>query len=155
MPVFWKYWLYYVDVFTYSSSASRYPSRARIDADLPLDISTVVGGLLWFVTWDKPVVCTLEELTDFDPPSGQTCGQYLETFLTKYNPGANLLNPDATNGCQVCPYRTGNDYLSTIELGGPAVGWRNVGITGIFVISSYAMVFLMMKLRTKATKRAD
>jgi ATP-binding cassette subfamily G (WHITE) protein 2 (SNQ2) len=97
----------------------------------------------------------VDELTNFDPPIGQTCGQYLETFLTKYNPGANLLNPQATEGCQVCPYRTGNDYLNTIELGGSEDGWRNVGITAIFVISSYGMVFLMMKLRTKASKRAD
>jgi hypothetical protein len=33
-------------------------------------------------------------------------------------------------------------------------GWRDVGITALFCISSYALVFLMMKLRSKATKTA-
>jgi ATP-binding cassette subfamily G (WHITE) protein 2 (SNQ2) len=45
--------------------------------------------------------------------------------------------------------------LRTINITEVTTGWRNVGITGIFVVSSYAIVFLMMKLRTKATKKAD
>jgi ABC-type multidrug transport system permease subunit len=114
-----------------------------------------MGSILWFVLWDQPVNCRPDELTNFDPPSGQTCGAYLETFLTQYNPGANLLNPESTSGCQVCSYRSGTDYLRTINITEVTTGWRNVGITGIFVVSSYAIVFLMMKLRTKATKKAD
>ena len=30
-----------------------------------------------------------------------------------------------------------------------------VGITALFCLSSYALVFLMMKLRSKATKKAE
>ncbi len=63
MPDFWKYWLYYLDVFTY-----------------------IMGAILWFVLWDVPIICKPNELTTFDPPGGQTCGAYLETYLTEYNP---------------------------------------------------------------------
>jgi ATP-binding cassette subfamily G (WHITE) protein 2 (SNQ2) len=132
IPEFWRYWLTYLDVFTY-----------------------IMGSILWFVLWDKPVNCRPGELTDFDPPQGQTCGAYLDQFLTQYNPGANLLNPDSTSGCQVCAYTSGTDYLRTINIAERTTGWRDIGITGIFVVSSYAIVFLMMKLRTKATKKAD
>ena len=132
MQDFWKYWLYYLDVFRY-----------------------IINSILWFVLWDQPVVCSADELTNFDPPQGQTCQSYLNTYLTQYNPGANLINPEATSGCQVCPYSSGTDYLATININAATTGWRDIGITGIFVISSYAIVFLMMKLRTKATKKAD
>lgn len=132
IPNFWKYWLYYLDVFTY-----------------------IMGSMLWFVIWDEPVTCRPEQLARFDPPQGMTCAAYLEPYMTTVNPGANLLNPVATAGCQVCTYTTGTDYLRTINIKEVYTGWQFVGITGIFVLSSYMLVFVMMKLRTKATKKAD
>jgi ATP-binding cassette subfamily G (WHITE) protein 2 (SNQ2) len=101
------------------------------------------------------VACTPSELAHFDPPDGVTCFDYLLIYLVGVNPGANLLNPSATADCQVCPYSSGTDYLATINIKQKTDGWRNVGITGIFVISSYALVFVLMKVRTKATKRAE
>lgn len=35
------------------------------------------------------------------------------------------------------------------------LGWRDVGITAIFACSSYLLVFVLMRLRTKATKKAS
>jgi 5-bromo-4-chloroindolyl phosphate hydrolysis protein len=34
-------------------------------------------------------------------------------------------------------------------------GWRNAGIVVVFVVGIYSLVFLTMKLRTKATKKAE
>jgi ABC-type multidrug transport system permease subunit len=132
IPAFWRYWLYYLDVFTY-----------------------VMGSILWFVMWDQPVNCRANELATFNPPDGQTCGAYLNSYMTTVNPGANLLNPEAVSGCQVCTYTSGTDYLRTINITDKTDGWMMIGISGIFVVSSYALVFVMMKLRTKATKKAD
>ncbi|KAJ9095227.1 hypothetical protein QFC20_006704 [Naganishia adeliensis] len=132
IPAFWRYWLYYLDVFTY-----------------------VMGSILWFVMWDQPVNCRPNELATFNPPDGQTCGAYLNSYVTTVNPGANLLNPSASANCQVCTYTTGTDYLRTLNITDKTDGWIMIGITGIFVVSSYALVFVMMKLRTKATKKAD
>jgi ABC-type multidrug transport system permease subunit len=129
---FWRYWLYYVNPFTY-----------------------LIGALLWFGVWETPVTCTRQELAIFNTPSSETCQQYLAEYLSQINPGANLLNPLATSGCEVCPYTTGTDYLRTLNITASYTGWRNVGITAIFCVSSYALVLALMKLRTKQSKTAE
>jgi ATP-binding cassette subfamily G (WHITE) protein 2 (SNQ2) len=108
-----------------------------------------MGSLLIFTNFDSPVTCTSDELAIFNPKPNETCAQYLAEFMM------NLLNPDATSSCQVCQYRSSNDYLATVNLGEYEYGWRDTGIVAIFVFSSYAMVYLLMKLRTKATKNAE
>lgn len=114
-----------------------------------------MSSILSFGLRDAKVTCSSRELAVFDPPTGQTCANYLATYLTQYNTAANHLNPEATASCQVCQYSTGTGYLATLNLGDKVDGWRDIGITAIFVCSSYALVFALMKLRTKATKTAD
>ncbi|GIK07657.1 hypothetical protein Aspvir_003323 [Aspergillus viridinutans] len=109
MQPFWRYWLYYLDPFTY-----------------------LVGGLLGEVLWDVKVRCEPSELVRFSAPVGQTCGEYMAAFLAE-KPGYLLMG-----------MRRRERYYS----------WRDTGITALFCISSYAMVFLMMKLRSKKTKSA-
>ena len=61
---------------------------------------------------------------------------------------------DATDVCEYCIYSRGSEYLGSLELGKYVYGWRDICITLLFVISSYGLVFIMMKLRTKQTKTA-
>ncbi|KAG7122807.1 ABC multidrug transporter atrB like protein [Verticillium longisporum] len=130
---FWKYWMYYLDPYNYLMSA-----------------------LLVFTTWDKPVRCRPSELAIFDPPANETCGAYLAAFQqTAMGRGSNLLNPDATAGCEVCQYTEGGDFLRTLNLDEKYYGWRNAAIVVIFCMGFYALVYIMMKLRTKATKKAE
>ncbi|KAF4170995.1 hypothetical protein CNMCM8927_002959 [Aspergillus lentulus] len=129
---FWRYWMYYVDPFNY-----------------------LMSSLLVFTTWDKPVHCKPEELAVFDPAPNQTCGEYLNVYQRGVGVGTNLLNPDDTFGCRVCQYTEGGDYLRTLNLQEQYYGWRNAGIVVVFVVGIYGLVFLMMKLRTKATKKAE
>jgi ATP-binding cassette subfamily G (WHITE) protein 2 (SNQ2) len=114
----------------------------------------LMSSLLIFTTWDTKVTCNASELSIFDPPQGQTCQQYLAPFQQGMGVGSNLLNPDAEAQCQVCQFTTGADYLRTLNLPEEYFGWRNAAIVVLFSFSSYALVYLMMKLRTKATKRA-
>ncbi|OQV10163.1 hypothetical protein CLAIMM_14198 [Cladophialophora immunda] len=134
IQAFWRYWLYWLNPFTY-----------------------LMGGLLVFPLFDKPVVCRESEFALFDTPAGQTCREYLADFMQGQSPGArmNLTNPDATRGCRVCQYTRGSDYLWTVNLKDYYYGWRDNAIVVIFVISSYALVYALMKLRTKATKKAE
>lgn len=132
ITAFWRYWLYYLNPFNY-----------------------LIGALLIFTTWDVPVNCRETELAIFPPPSGQTCGAYLEEFLQGMGRASNLLNPEATDSCRVCQYTTGTDYLQTLNLNEWVYGWRNVGIIGIFVFSGYALVFALMALRTKKSLKAE
>ncbi|KAI1757888.1 putative ABC multidrug transporter [Xylaria castorea] len=126
---FWRYWLYYLNPFNY-----------------------LVGGLLVPVAWDTEVQCKANELTSIPLPPDTTCGDYMAEFLSQY-PGY-VTDAGNTTMCAYCPYSTGADYLRTLNFNERYYGWRDVGITALFCISSYALVFLMMRLRTKATKTA-
>ncbi|KAF2721956.1 hypothetical protein K431DRAFT_312141 [Polychaeton citri CBS 116435] len=129
---FWKYWLYYIDPFNY-----------------------LMGALLVFTDFDKPVRCTEAEFAIFDPPVNQTCGEYLSPYLAGPGSRNNLTNPDAFSSCKVCEYNRGSDYLYTVNLNDYYYGWRDAAICVIFAFSSYALVFALMKLRTKASKKAE
>jgi ABC-type multidrug transport system permease subunit len=150
---FWRYWLYYINV-----SLSLCPASSGYTDSSPQSIKPftyLIGALLWFGMWGTPVTCTMQELAIFNTPNGETCQLYLAEYLSQINPGANLLNPLATSGCQVCPYTTGTNYLQTVNITESSDGWRNVGITAIFCVSSYALVLALMKLRTKQTMAAE
>lgn len=129
---FWRYWIYYLDPFNY-----------------------LMGSLLTFTTFSAPVICAEVEFAVFDPPSGQTCQQYLGPYQMGMGARTNLTNPDATAGCRVCEYRNGSDYLYSVNLEDYYYGWRDAGIVVLFAVSSYAMVYLLMKLRTKRSKTAE
>lgn len=131
LNVFWKYWFYYLNPFNY-----------------------VLGGMLTFGIWNAKVTCSSDEFAYFDPPNG-TCKDYLSDFIAGAGSAINLINPEATSQCQVCEYSRGSDYLKTLNINHYYYGWRDAGICVIFALSGYALVFVMMKLRTKASKKAE
>lgn len=114
-----------------------------------------MGSLLTFVDFDWVIHCNDDEFAVFDPPSGETCGTYLRTYLEGAGARNNLTNPDATSSCKVCEYQRGSDYLYTVNIKDYYYGWRDAAICVIFVFSSYALVYALMKLRTKASKKAE
>lgn len=115
----------------------------------------LMGALLVFVDFDWQIECNESEFAIFDPPSNQTCGQYLAAWTNGPGSRNNLTNPDATAGCRVCQYNRGSDYLYTVNLNDYYYGWRDTAICVIFAFSSYGLVYLLMKLRTKASKKAE
>ncbi|KAI4160960.1 MAG: hypothetical protein LQ342_005245 [Letrouitia transgressa] len=129
---FWRYWIYYLNPFNY-----------------------LMGSILTFTVYDVEVTCGDSEFALFDTPNNQTCAEYLGSYLAGLGSRTNLINPEATSGCRVCQYRRGSDYLATLNISEYYHGWRDAAIVVIFAISSYVMVFLFMKLRTKATKKAQ
>lgn len=128
---FWK-WQYWVNPFHY-----------------------LMSSILVFTSWETKVNCAPHEFALFNPANGTTCGEYLSGYLQGMGASANLINPDATEGCRVCQYRDGSDWLKTLNIETYSVGWRDAGIVVLFVFSSYGMVYLMMKLRTKMSKKAE
>lgn len=130
--VFWRYWLYYINPFKY-----------------------LMGSLLVFNVWDTEVHCTDNEFAAFNSPNGSTCGQYLSSYMEGPGSRMDLTNPEATSDCRVCQYRMGSDYLYTLNLKAYYYGWRDAAIVALFAISSYALVYFLMKLRTKASKKAE
>lgn len=130
IQAFWRYWIYYLNPFNY-----------------------LMGSLLVFNLWGDKVQCTDSEFAVFNPPDGQTCGEYMADYLAR-EPG-HLANPGATSDCKVCPFGSGSDYLKTLYLEDYSYGWRDAGIVVLMVFSSYGLVFLLMRLRTKASKKAE
>jgi ABC-type multidrug transport system permease subunit len=117
----WRYWLYYLNPFNY-----------------------LMGSMLVFTTFDVPVHCGRNEFAVFNTPDGQSCGEYLADYMQGLGSRTNLLNPNDTQDCRVCPYRTGSDYLYTMNLKGYYYGWRDAAIVALFAISSYACVYALM-----------
>ena len=78
-----------------------------------------------------------------NPPSGQTCSQFLDPFIARA--GGYLTNPTASTGCEYCQFRTTDQFLSTsfnIEYGHH---WRNFGFLWVFLLSipgEYVLVIL-------------
>jgi len=132
IQVFWRYWIYWMNPFNY-----------------------LMGGLLVFNIWDTDIHCKEEEFALFNPPNGTSCGDYLGPYMETIGARMNLTNPLATESCKVCEYTHGSDYLYTINLKEYYYGWRDIGIVAIFALSSYGLVYLLMKLRTKASKKAE
>ncbi|KAG9193646.1 hypothetical protein G6011_03681 [Alternaria panax] len=129
---FWRYWIYYLNPFNY-----------------------LMGALLVFTDFEWEINCSESEFAMFDPPANQTCGDYLQAWTAGPGSRTNLVNPDATSDCRVCQYTKGSDYLYTVNLNEYYYGWRDAAICVIFAISSYALVYGLMKLRTKASKKAE
>lgn len=115
IPVFWRYWLYYLNPSTYW-----------------------IGGVLAATLVDIPVRCLDTEAARFNPPPGQTCAQYAGTFASA-SPGY-LLNPSATADCGYCPYTSGTDYLATLHVT-PGNKWGYMAIFLTFCISNWALVY--------------
>jgi ATP-binding cassette subfamily G (WHITE) protein 2 (PDR) len=88
---------------------------------------------------DRPVVCSSTETSHFDPPSGQTCGQYLADYL-QTAPGV-LQNPDATTNCQYCPLSSSDQFLAGSKIYYNE-RWRNFGIMFAFIGFNIAMAVL-------------
>jgi ABC-type multidrug transport system ATPase subunit len=101
LNVFWRYWLYYLDPFTY-----------------------VVQALFTLTVWDVKVKCAASELSIITPPPNQTCGSYMADFITAHS--GYLNNPEALSDCEYCQYSMGSDYAKTFNINSKTYGWRGV-----------------------------
>ncbi|TVY42933.1 Brefeldin A resistance protein [Lachnellula subtilissima] len=132
ITAFWRYWIYWLNPFNY-----------------------LMGSLLSFTSFSAPVHCAELEFANFNPPLNQTCGVYLADYMGGMGARTNLTNPDDISHCKVCEYRTGSDYLTSLNLADYYYGWRDAGIVVLFACVGYAMVYMLMKLRTKQSKKAE
>jgi ABC-type multidrug transport system permease subunit len=111
LPGFWIF-MYRVSFFTYW-------------------VKSMAAAMLW----GRPVTCAATELSVFDPPSGLSCGTYLEPYL-QMAPGR-LLNPSATRNCSYCALSSADQYLSAdgIEW---SDRWGNFGYLWVYIVFNVA-----------------
>ncbi|CBF71034.1 hypothetical protein AN6581.2 [Aspergillus nidulans FGSC A4] len=119
-PVFWKYWMYYVNPVTWWI-------RGAISAIFP----------------SVEITCAATEATHFNPPPGSTCSDYASNFVNNIAGAGYLANPDATSDCQYCPYENGTQYMSTLNVR-PDDKWHSFGIFLAFVIINWVLVYFFI-----------
>jgi ATP-binding cassette subfamily G (WHITE) protein 2 (SNQ2) len=62
----------------------------------------------------RVVHCQASEFQIFNPPSGKSCFQYAESFLTMAS--GYLDNPDATDACRYCQYKNGESFFTGLNI---------------------------------------
>ncbi|TWU72067.1 hypothetical protein ED733_003385 [Metarhizium rileyi] len=112
LTVFWKYWLYYLNPSTYW-----------------------ISGVLATTLANQPVKCASNEAAYFNPPSGQTCRDFAADFVRNAGQGY-LVNPNDTDNCSYCPYASGAEYLTSLNIE-TGQKWRDLGIFIAFCISNW------------------
>ncbi|KAJ9497454.1 GTPase-activating protein [Exophiala xenobiotica] len=96
----------------------------------------------------RHVECARNELAIFDPPSGQTCRQYLAEYLQSGAPGQ-LYNPSATSGCEYCPLTSADQFLAASNVY-YSERWRNFGIGFAYIFFNiFACIMLYYVFRVR------
>ncbi|KAM0525530.1 hypothetical protein ACHAPE_000237 [Trichoderma viride] len=93
--------------------------------------SYLVNGMLSVGVANTVVNCADNEFVRMQPPSGETCGKYLATFVNAT--GGNLLNPDSTTECVYCSISETNTYLASIG-SHYSERWRNFGLIWVYIV---------------------
>lgn len=109
-----------------------------------------VAGIVATELHARPVRCAAAETSVFNPPSGQTCQQYLAPYLEQA-PGV-LQNPDATADCRYCSLSIADQYMAGSNIYW-SERWRNFGIVWAYIIfNAAATVALYYFIRVRKSK---
>ncbi|KAK0390579.1 hypothetical protein NLU13_0083 [Sarocladium strictum] len=111
LPGFWIF-MYRVSPFTYWVSAVLSTGLANVD-----------------------VTCSSNELVTINPPSNQTCGEYLGAHIASV--GGYLVNESAESGCKYCPVSKTNTFLASISSNYDH-RWRDFGIGMVYILFNIA-----------------
>jgi ATP-binding cassette subfamily G (WHITE) protein 2 (SNQ2) len=81
---------------------------------------------------NSEITCSAVEYVTLNPPSGQTCGSYLQPFISTV--GGYLQNSDATTACQFCSTRTTDEFLGTRFNITYASRWWHLGVFAAYIV---------------------
>jgi ATP-binding cassette subfamily G (WHITE) protein 2 (PDR) len=90
-----------------------------------------IGGLVATMLAGRQVYCSDREISVFDPPSGSTCGAYLQEYVGLA--GGTIQNPSATSSCEYCSLSNSNQFLASVSIS-YSDRWRNFGIIFAFIL---------------------
>ncbi|GAB7355524.1 hypothetical protein MBLNU459_g6007t1 [Dothideomycetes sp. NU459] len=99
-----------------------------------------VAGIVSTQLHNKAVDCSAVETSVFNPPAGETCGQYMAAYLREA-PGY-LSNPTATENCSYCAVSTADQFLAGSNVF-YSEHWRNYGIFWAYILFNIAMAVLL------------
>lgn len=131
LPRFWIF-MYRVSPFTYLVSAM---------------LSTGVAN--------AELICSPIELATFNPPSGQTCSEYMATYISRA--GGKVYNPNATSNCQFCSATSTNDFLTSLFIN-YSDRWRNFGFMWVYIITNVVgciLFYWLARVPKKGRKKQE
>ncbi|KAF9076400.1 ABC transporter [Rhodocollybia butyracea] len=112
----WWQWMYHLSPYTY-----------------------VIEGLLGQAIGKQSITCSDVELVTLEPPSGQTCSQYMSNYINFA--GGYLTNPDATSNCHFCSTATTDQFLEASFNISYAHRWRDIGFLCAYILFNIACIY--------------
>jgi len=103
-------------------------------------LTYIVDGIAATGLHGRAVTCSAAELNIFNPPTGQTCGDYMSSYLSQA-PGQ-LYNPTATSNCEYCPLSNADQFLSGVAISWTS-RWRNFGIVWAYIVFNIFMAVVL------------
>lgn len=96
-------------------------------------------------------ICDDIEYLHFDPPSNQTCYQYMSDYMNAF--GGYLLDNNATNNCAFCSMSSTDTFLGQIG-SYYKDAWRNFGLMWVYIVFNIAgAIFIYWAARVPKGKR--
>ncbi|KAK6457757.1 ABC-2 type transporter-domain-containing protein [Scheffersomyces xylosifermentans] len=106
-----------------------------------------IQNLVSSVLHGRQIHCSKTELAIFNPPSGQTCQEFVGAFVEAS--GGYLNNPNATSDCGFCRYKNADQFLLTVSVK-YSYRWRNIGFYCVYFIFNVSfLLFLYYFMRFK------
>ena len=90
----------------------------------------LIDGMLSTGLSNQKIRCSSIELTQFNSPPNQTCGDYVASYVAGF--GGYVENPDATSDCSFCSADQTNTYLRQLN-SSYTTRWRNFGVMWAFI----------------------
>ena len=92
----------------------------------------LIEGLIGQAVGRSQVQCSPIEVVQLVPPSGQTCGDYMNPYIS--NAGGYLLNADATDNCNFCHISSSDTFLYSSFNLKYSHHWRSFGLMWAYVL---------------------
>ncbi|KAL3427948.1 ABC-2 type transporter [Phlyctema vagabunda] len=110
-------------------------------------LTYLVSGISSTGLSGREVICSDTELAIMQPPSGETCGNYLTSFANAS--GGRVYNPLATADCQYCTTTVADQFLNSVAIK-YSTRWRDYGIGFAFIFFNiFAAVVLYYLIRVR------
>ncbi|KAI2776680.1 ABC-2 type transporter-domain-containing protein [Daldinia loculata] len=111
----------------------------------------IISAMLAVGVANHEVRCSTLELLHFQPPKGETCGQYIDPY-NQVAFGA-VYNPEATSNCNFCSLANTDTFLASVD-SFYADRWRNLGLIWVYIVFNVAAALLLYWL-ARVPKKID
>jgi len=89
----------------------------------------------------QEVNCSPIEFVNIKPPFGQTCGQYMNSYISRA--GGYLTNPNSISSCEFCSVRMTDELIGANFDIFYTHHWRDFGLMMVYIIFNIFCIFAL------------